>query len=306
MKKFNVLAALLAISLSAGLATQTPAATAQVASEKNMADTYQPYIEPIDVIGDFAEIPIESNKPLPKGTRISLPHHGGQPNNDGTREVANIKAKGNDDYFSDYYLFAGQEYGYLDLWAEKWSGSANDLTTQHFDLKVTLTYPDGSSEDVESSLSMTPDLRMLYKDDLKYPKAWVVDGETTTTMPIIADIPKATRVELDRDDSFREDLDVVIDPDTRALSLTPLPGFWNRLDYVTPWGIFLHVSYTDGSEDNIHIPIEPIGPDPDLHPEPIPEPQPQPEPTPNPQPQPEPKPVPKPKKNGSSFFGSSL
>lgn len=302
MKKTKAAALLISLSLSAGLTTQVPVAAAQETSAQTMADTYSPYIEPVNVVGDSAPLKLESAKPLPKGIKLTFPHHNGQPNVDGSREFAELSDS------NDYFLFSAHHYEEPDIWVQKWNGTANDYTTQHFDLIINVNYPDGSVDEVETAVTMTPSMSMVHHDDLQYSTLWIVDGETTKNSPSIANVPAGTIVQTFRDDTIADSLSININPETYEITITPRSEFWDAIHRTNQRALSLRILFEDGSEGSLDIPFDAVGPNPDLHPspEPTPEPEPQPEPTVKPQPQPEPKPVPKPKKNGSSFFGSSF
>jgi hypothetical protein len=290
MKKQKTLALLLVASLSTGATSQLPVAFAQEAQEQSMADIYEPYFEHIEAQGDFAEQQLLSDKPLPKGTFLTFPHLDGRPNSDGSAEVARVEGT------SDYYVFAPRVYENPYIYWQKWNGRASNLTTQHFAIQVTITYPDGSSEVIDSSVSMTPTMAMVHLNDLQYEAMWIVDGKPGTALPRVSKVPNGTKVEYIEDSAQGDPFSVEIDPETYELHVTPLSGFWDYVDSTNRPLVRLSITFPDGSTTSTTVSIDPIGS--------RPEPEPQPEP--NPEPTPEPQPTPKPNSSSSLFSGSSF
>lgn len=154
---------LTAVTVSFGAAT-TPSAVAQ---ESTMADTYDPYFEPIEAMGS-ASIPLQSDKPLPKYTALEIV--GLEPFNcfendafyiDNGVELrvwgTNIEAQ---DAWPSREQCSDDRNQYHGWSPEFWEGWED--VTFAASPTVLVHYPDGSVDTTKASIKFQPEYSLLF------------------------------------------------------------------------------------------------------------------------------------------------
>lgn len=274
-KTTRALALLTAMSLTFGSATVVSSVNVVAAVEaQTMADLYDPYFKPATGRGSFFKLPLLADKPLPNGIKLSFPEFNDKLSNTGKQRGFQVGA---------WWLLTNNSFDEPGIY---WSSSfpnGEPFEPVSMDIKVEVTYPDGSSEVIETSASFEPDYATQYLGKVTYPSVWVAENFTDQVhynlSPKVAPLPKGTRFSVFEDPAHSKVLDFRVNGTTGEIQVSPLPLLWETRSRISTETI--KIEFPDGSYTTALVKLDIIWPEPEPQPEPTPEPEPQPEPQPS-------------------------
>lgn len=280
-KTTRALALLTAVSLTFGSATVVSSvnAVAAEAQEQTMADLYDPYFNPATGRGSVFELPLLSDKPLPNGIKLSFPESNDKLPTTGKQRGFQVGA---------WWLLTNNNFDEPGMyWSSSYPGN-NSFGPVLMDFKVKVSYPDGSSEIIETSASFEPDYATHYRGRITYPSVWIAkdftDQANYTLSPKANPLPQGTRFSVLEDQQVTKVLDFTVNETTGEIRVTPLPLLWETQSQISTE--MIKVEFPDGSYATALVNLDIIWPEPTLEPEPKPAPEPEPTPEPEPVPQP--------------------
>ncbi|HJG43319.1 Rib/alpha-like domain-containing protein [Corynebacterium phoceense] len=240
----KMLSLLTAVAMGSGIvATAAVAAPSVVASEQTMADQYEPrYVETTQRAETSFRVPLTSDEPLPQGTTFTL---------------LGINVAG---YMKIEDGLIVHLWGTSGLWVQI-SGSVAGVTPEGrtTSAEILVTYPDGSSEIVETEVTFIPQDEMVYSPT--YPPIEVVAG-ASQDVDVESDkpLPEGVRFQLTNSTAINnfiaEGWEIAVQPSGMISIKAPAGAPENS------FRILVVAMYADGTSDLVEIPVTVTEPQP--------------------------------------------